>query len=73
VESHLRSIVKAISWRFWATIITFCVALAMTGKLELAATIGIADTLIKLLVYYSHERLWTKIGFGQKKPPEYQI
>jgi len=34
---------------------------------------GLADTLIKLGVYYAHERCWLKVQFGKPKPPEYQI
>lgn len=73
METHFRSITKALSWRFLATLITFSVAWLLTGKLHLAVEIGVIDTLIKLAVYYSHERLWNQIDFGKQKPPEYQI
>ena len=73
MESHYRSVVKTITWRILATSITFSVAFILTGELEKAAEIGILDTLIKLGVYYSHERLWNRLGFGKPKPPEYQI
>ncbi len=73
MESHIRSIAKALSWRFLATLITFSVAWVITGQLTLAAEIGLADTLIKLGVYYSHERLWVRVRFGKLRTPEYQI
>lgn len=73
MESHWRSIIKALSWRTVATLITFSVAWILTGKLHLAVEIGAADTVIKLGCYYFHERAWIKINFGKKKPPEYQI
>lgn len=73
METHLRSIVKALSWRFCATTITFFVSWIITGKLTLAVEIGLLDTVIKLGAYYSHERLWIKVGFGKFKAPEYQI
>jgi len=73
VESHIRSIVKAISWRFVATIITFTVAWILTRKLELAAQIGIFDTVLKLGSFYMHERYWNRLNFGRKKNPEYSI
>ncbi len=73
MESHYRSVVKAITWRVLATAITFSVAFILTGELEKAAEIGILDTLIKLGVYYSHERVWNRLSFGKPKPPEYQI
>ena len=73
VESHYRSVVKALTWRVLATIITFSVAWILTGEIGMAAEIGILDTLIKLGVYYSHERTWNRLDFGRQKPPEYQI
>ena len=73
MESHFRSIMKALSWRLCATTITFFVSWALTGELTLAVEIGLIDSLLKLGAYYSHERLWIKVGFGKLKAPEYQI
>jgi len=73
MESHFRSIVKAITWRTGGTIVTFAVAWLVSGRIELAAQIGILDTAIKIAAFYVHERLWMKVGFGKLKPPEYQI
>jgi len=73
METRIRSIAKALSWRFLATLITFSVAWLLTGQLHLAAEIGAADTVLKLGSYYYHERLWININFGKKEPPEYQI
>ena len=72
-DSHSRSIVKTLSWRILATIITASVVLIITGKLRLAAEIGLIDTLIKLVIYYLHERIWNRVQYGQVKPPEYTI
>ncbi len=73
METRARSIVKALTWRVTALFITMGVAWSITRKVELAASIGLADTLIKLGAYYVHERCWLKIRFGRAKPPEYQI
>ena len=73
MESHIRTIIKAFSWRFIATLVTFTVAWVVTKRLTFAAEIGIADTLIKLGAYYFHERVWICVNFGKKKPVEYQI
>jgi uncharacterized membrane protein len=73
VETHYRSIIKALSWRAIATIITCLVALTLTGSLELAAQIGIFDTVVKIGVFYFHERMWNRLDFGKRKPPEYNI
>ncbi|MBE0535268.1 MAG: DUF2061 domain-containing protein [Phycisphaerae bacterium] len=73
MESHLRSIAKALSYRFVGTVATFFVALIVTRKMDLALQIGIAEPVIKLAVFYGHERLWGVIKFGRKTPPDYEI
>jgi len=73
VESHLRSITKAVTWRFGGTIVTFAIAWIVTRELELAAQIGILDTIIKIGAFYAHERIWNRLQFGKPKSPEYQI
>ena len=72
-ELKRRSIVKTLSWRLWATIITATIVWFLTGEFKFAATVGLFDTSIKLLAYYFHERMWTRIPYGHGKPPEYQI
>ena len=73
MDSHARSIAKALSWRFLATIITFCVAWFITGTLAGALAIGLADTLVKLGIYYAHERAWDRVPFGRREPTDYEI
>lgn len=64
---------KALSWRVFATLITFGIALAMTGELVFAASIGLADTMVKLVIYFIHERVWVRIDYGRIPPSDYQI
>ena len=73
MESHTRSIIKALSWRFIATVVTFLVAWFLTGTVNVALKIGFLDTSIKLAAYYLHERAWIQLSFGRLKQPEYQI
>ncbi len=73
MESHYRSIVKAITWRTGGTVVTFAVAWILTGNISLSAGIGILDTVIKIGAYYVHERLWIRVKFGKLKRPEYEI
>lgn len=61
--SHIRSLLKGISWRFVATTDTILVVLlvtCLTGNcsIEHAVKIGAAEFLIKFAVYYFHERIW---------------
>jgi len=73
METHLRSIVKAVTWRAGGTLVTFLVTLAISKEIELAAKVGLLDTLVKIGAFYFHERLWHRVNFGKVKPPEYQI
>ncbi|HEX3697902.1 MAG TPA: DUF2061 domain-containing protein [Polyangia bacterium] len=73
LESRKRSMVKSLSWRILAGIITGCVAMVMTGQLEFAAKIGLADTSVKLLIYFLHERIWNKIPYGRATTPDYEV
>ncbi len=64
-DKRVRSISKAISWRVLATLTTMIVVFFFTGELVLAAGVGLIDALIKLLVYYGHERVWNLIAWGR--------
>ena len=70
MESHKRSITKAATWRIFATFVTISVVYVVTGKVGLSLGIGFADAIIKILAYYSHERMWDRISFGRKKEKE---
>lgn len=62
-ESHLRSVIKGISWRFIATTDTILVVLLVTCLFDEcsigdALKIGAIEFILKLLIYYFHERIW---------------
>ena len=57
-ESHLRSVLKAFSWRVVATTTTATIAFVITGEVETALIIGGIEFVLKIFVYYLHERLW---------------
>lgn len=73
MESHLRSILKGITWRLGGTTVTIIVAWLFTGSINIAAKIGLIETVLKISVFYIHERLWNRINIGKEKKPEYQI
>lgn len=65
-ESHIRSLLKGISWRIVATTDTILIVLLITctsGKcsIESAIEIGLIEFVVKLAIYYVHERIWQKI------------
>lgn len=64
-DSHLRSFVKAVSWRFVGSLDTFILSLIFTGKLQYAVTIATAEALTKIALYYLHERAWRLASWGR--------
>ena len=60
-DSHVRSIVKALSWRTLGTIDTFVLSWLITGNVNFAAAIGGVELLTKSILYYAHERVWTRV------------
>jgi adenylylsulfate kinase len=67
IEARARTIIKTISWRVTATLTTIAIALAITGRIDVALQIGVIEVFLKMLIYYLHERLWTKMSFGTEE------
>ncbi len=65
VERKRRSMIKAISWRVLATLITMSVVFVFTGKIELTLLVGGFDAALKVTLYYYHERVWSKVHWGK--------
>lgn len=69
-ESHLRSILKAISWRLVATLTTFVLAYLVFSNsecenvLEKSTIVAGLELFIKLFFYYLHERIWQLVPIG---------
>ena len=66
-EAHSRSLVKAVTWWFAATIDTFLISLIVTGKIVIAGTIAATEVGTKILIYYFHERVWALIPWGRRQ------
>ncbi len=66
VDTHTRSIAKAVSWRIWASLTTSVIVFSFTKELALSIGVGLAEAAVKLMLYYFHERLWEKLSFGKK-------
>ena len=73
MESHARSIIKAVTYRFFGSASTALIVFLFTSNAKASLGAGIADSLIKIALYFVHERVWDLISFGRPKPPEYEI
>ena len=63
-ESHVRSIMKALSWRILATLTTGLIAYFVTGEISIAIAIGSIEFILKFIIYYIHERAWQLVPRG---------
>ena len=73
MESKSRSIAKAMSYRVLGSATTALIIFFLTRKIALSADLGVLDMVLKIGLYFLHERLWNHISFGRPKRPEYEI
>ncbi|HKK73685.1 MAG TPA: DUF2061 domain-containing protein [Saprospiraceae bacterium] len=69
-ESKTRSILKAITWRLIATGTTFTLAYTIFSgsgcedALQKSSLVAGLELVIKLVIYYFHERAWQAVPRG---------
>ena len=67
IVTKSRHLAKTITWRITGTIDTMLIGWLVTGSLEVGAMIGGIEVITKMILYYTHERVWYKyIKFGVK-------
>lgn len=59
-----RHLFKTFSWRVLAFLTTIIIAWIITNDPFAGIRIGIVETLTKMILYYSHEKIWYKLNFG---------
>lgn len=59
-DRPLKSLLKTISWRVVGTIDTITISFIITGEIKSALSIGSIEVVSKMILYYFHERLWSK-------------
>ncbi len=72
-ETKTRSILKAVSWRTWATLTTAIIVFVFTGEIALAITVGLLEVFAKMALYFCHERFWQRIRYGKKEIPAFVV
>ena len=64
-ESHARSFLKAMSWRATAFTVTGIIYFIWNGNWEGAGLFALADSGVKIVLYYFHERAWNQSRLGR--------
>ena len=65
VELRRRTILKTISWRITATLLTMLIVYSFTGEIEISLEVGAVEAVTKMLFYYLHERFWHRVKWGR--------
>lgn len=68
ITPNKRHIYKTFSWRFVGTSDTIIFSWIIFGDPSIGLTIGIAEVISKMILYYIHEKIWyrTKYGLNNK-------
>lgn len=68
LKNSVRHLLKTVTWRIIASGTTFVIAFFIFKEdafaMEKASGIAIAEALIKMILYYLHERVWYKKDLG---------
>ena len=64
--THTRAVVKSVTWRGFASIDTFLLGWIITGHATMGASIAGLEVLTKMVLYYVHERAWSRVAWGVK-------
>jgi adenylyl-sulfate kinase len=65
-ELWWRLLLKTGTWRVVAFLTLGLISYFLTGSLALATTIALADWIIKTVLYFGHELVWSKLNIGRK-------
>ena len=69
-----RHVAKTVTWRIIASGTTFLLAMVFfgtePGAIRKATAVALSETVLKMFLYYAHERAWYRTGWGVHKSPE---
>ena len=73
MDQHKRTLCKTITWRGTGAFFTVVLVYFYSGSVKESLAVGAVVELVKMALYYLHERFWNRISFGRHKQPEYHI
>jgi len=60
-DTRLRSLIKTVTWRIVGSLATFATSWAVTGDLALGGEIALIQVTVNAVLYYLHERIWSRV------------
>ncbi|MDO8516839.1 MAG: DUF2061 domain-containing protein [Nanoarchaeota archaeon] len=64
-STYQRSIIKGLSWETISFIITTWAVYLIYGNIELSLLFSFGLSLVKLVLFFVHERLWKQTRWGK--------
>jgi uncharacterized membrane protein len=64
-EGNPRSIGKIVTWRILITLSNFVIPFIMTGSWGQAALFAGMATVVNIILYWGHERVWNRFKWGK--------
>ncbi|MFA5724163.1 MAG: DUF2061 domain-containing protein [Candidatus Pacearchaeota archaeon] len=64
-STYKRSLVKGIAWEGFSFIITFIAVYLFYGDFTLSLKFAILLSLIKVILFFIHERAWKNVRWGK--------
>ena len=68
-ESQARSMLKAVSWRVFGTVVTSALVYLFTRRLVLSLAVGGVEFFSKIVLFWLHERFWDRLPWGKERTP----
>jgi len=65
-DSCIRSLTKSFTWRALGVFILMSLSYIITGNLAESSLITITFHIIRVVLYFFHERLWLKVKWNGK-------
>lgn len=73
IDKKKRSVAKSISWRVLAFLVLSAVSFLATRSFSHTTFIAVIYTVVQILIYFLHERLWNNIKWGRSGGISVQI
>ena len=64
-DGQPRTISKSITWRALITINNFVIPYITTGSWQAAVSFLTIATIMNIVIYYTHERVWNRFSWGK--------
>ena len=67
-DTHTRSLMKTATYRMLIITTNAVIVFFVTGRYDITFWVLLSTNIFNTLLYFFHERLWNRIGWGTKIP-----